>query len=112
MNKKAMQRHVNRTVRTLNLNIANDTLWRGRFVVRQLQAFYGTYSDGSGLYATYCLLFTDLKTGRSKKYYFDNLDFLPPFVGRVWWAMNEFIVEYCRVWDESDLKTDTTVYRK
>lgn len=109
--KKALQRRVNRVVRAANRNIANDTLWRGRFVIRQLQAFYGTYDDGSGIYATYNMLFTDLKTGKTKNYYFDNFDFTPPFDYHLFEKMNSFIVEYCRVWDEPDVRTDKTVYR-
>ena len=34
-NRKKHQRRMNKYVRELNKNIANDDLWRGRFVIRQ-----------------------------------------------------------------------------
>ena len=111
MNKKSLQRRVNRVVRRVNRAMVNDTLWRGRFAIRQLQAFYGAYDDGSGIYAIYAMKFTDLKTGKSKIYNFNKLDFTMWHGSKIFLAMNEFIVEYCDVWRTDNPRNDTTVYR-
>ena len=36
--RKAYQREFNKRIRTLNKNIANDNLWRGRFIFLQRDA--------------------------------------------------------------------------
>lgn len=111
MTKKSLQRRVNRVVRRVNRSIAKDTLWRGRFVIRQLQAFYGTFDDGSGIYATYAMQFTDLKTGKSKVYWCDHLDFTMWNGNKIFWNMNKFITEDCDIWRTENPYDDRTVYR-
>ena len=37
--RKAYQREFNKRIRALNKNIANDNLWRGRFIFLQRDAY-------------------------------------------------------------------------
>lgn len=95
---KRQQRKMNRYVREINKVIREDDLWNGRFEVKQYYANYIKYSDNSGgeLYCYLC--FVDKKTGRSaiKPFWVDNW----LIRGHIFMAMNDFIVEYCGVWEE------------
>ena len=46
--RKAYQREFNKRIRTLNKNIANDNLSRGRFVFLQRDAHCWKFSDAAG----------------------------------------------------------------
>lgn len=110
-------RSANRVAKSINDSIAEDHLWRGRFVMRQKSFQYYQYSDKSGLRVLFEYEFEDIKTGQKKTYFFNNLemDFNGPFISHVWWAMNSFIVEYCAVWREDGkeaIYADKTVYRR
>ena len=110
-------RAANKVARCVNNSIAEDHLWRGRFVMRQKSFQYYQYSDKSGLRVLFEYEFEDLKTGQKKTYLFNDLemDFNEPFVSHVWWAMNSFIVEYCDVWREDGkeaIYADKTIYRR
>lgn len=110
-------RSANRVAKTINASIAEDELWRGRFVMRQKKFQYFQYDDKSGLHVTFWYEFEDLKTGQKKIYLFNNLemDFNEPFKSHVWWTMNSFIVDYCDVWREDGkevIYADKTVYRR
>lgn len=110
-------RSANRVAKTINASIAEDELWRGRFVMRQKKFQFYQYDDKSGLHVTFWYEFEDLKTGQKKIYLFNNLemDFNGPFLSHIWWAMNSFIVEYCDVWREDGIEAiyaDKTVYRR
>ena len=62
-NRKKHQRRMNRFVRAINKNIANDDLWRGRFVVKQVGTpYFYIYEDKSGAeLQNVHLVITDLK---------------------------------------------------
>lgn len=100
--RKKAQKQINRKVRDLNKNIQEDNLWKGRFEVRQKEAKWEDFWDGSGgeLYIT--LRFYDKKTGYYKDRLFDTV-----YPGRnlffnhqLFVAMNEFIINDCDVWNE------------
>lgn len=107
----------NRVAKSINNSIAEDDLWRGRFIMRQKKFQFYQYDDKSGLYVDFWYEFEDLKTGQKKIYLFNNLemDFNGPFISHVWWAMNSFIVDYCDVWREDGkeaIYADKTFYRR
>ena len=113
MNRKKHQRAVNRIVRGLNKSIENDELWRGRFICRQKEAYFVTYEDRSGSTLTVRLQFYDKKTGITANY-FTHSDALTDFfgVGRLFWEMNDFIVNTCDAWGKEDPRQDKTDYRE
>lgn len=110
MRKKA-QHTINKNIRAINKSIENDNLWRGRFVMRQVNARWSAFEDGSGgeLFAT--ILIIDKRTGQTKTAYIDNYDH--PW--RYFEAMNNFIVDDCAVWEKEGrdfLYNDKTDYTK
>ena len=46
--RKKAQRKINKRVAILNKNLLNDNLWRGRFFIRQTDANWERFEDGSG----------------------------------------------------------------
>ena len=110
MRKKA-QHTINKNIRDINKSIENDNLWRGRFVMHQVNARWSAFEDGSGgeLFAT--ILIIDKRTGQTKTAYIDNYDH--PW--RYFEAMNNFIVDDCAVWEKEGrgfLYSDKTDYTK
>ena len=107
--RKREQRKINRIVKTLNKNILQDTLWRGRFIVQQTEAFWLPFDDGSGGILNARLEIRDLKTGLYQNFMIDNYD-------RGWKLfekVNRFIVEYSGVWDNiQEVKDDKTDWTK
>ena len=100
--RKAYQREFNKRIRTLNKNIANDNLWRGRFIFLQRDAHWCRFSDGSGGELTVFVRGYDKKTGYYKDY---CLEFAP-WLNSVNWHLsmdiaNEFITEAAGVWSEN-----------
>jgi hypothetical protein len=103
-NRKKHQRRMNKYVRELNKNIANDDLWRGRFVIRQKDnpGFY-IYEDHSGAEMPHVhLVITDLKTGeRYDKWDTDN-GWCHFNGSRIWEFANKAITEIFCVWRLQD----------
>ena len=99
-NRKKHQRRMNKYVRELNKNIANDDLWRGRFVIRQKDnpGFY-IYDDRSGAEMPHVhLVITDLKTGeRYDKWDTDN-GWCHFNGAHIWEFANTAITEIFDVW--------------
>lgn len=111
---KKLQRAVNKYVQELNDNILNDDLWRGRFIVRQVNRYDYSYGDGSGYYFTIKLEFKDLKTGQTKIFY-ETIILLQAIRSKFFNLMNDFIVKDCDVWSKEttqELKNDKTIYRR
>ena len=103
-NRKKHQRRMNKYVRELNKNIANDDLWRGRFVIRQEgnPGFY-IYEDKSGAEMPHVhLVITDLKTGKR----YDNWDSDNGWChfngSHIWEFANKAITEIFDVWRVGD----------
>lgn len=117
MRKKA-QKALNKRVRLMNKVIEKDDLWMGRFEVRQKDAFWNEFSDGSGgeLFAT--LRFYDKGSGYYKDFIVSVL--YPGFgnflTARIGITMNDFIINDCHVWEENpslrDAKSFTKDYTK
>lgn len=108
MRKKA-QKKINKSVRALNKNIANDNLWRGRFIVHQTDAYWERFEDGSGGELIAWLEIRDLKTGLYMGFSVSNYG-----TGwKLWENGNKFIAEYSGVWDNIDeVKNDKTDWSK
>lgn len=107
--RKKAQKKINKSVRALNQNIANDNLWRGRFVLRQTDANWERFEDGSGGILTAWIEIRDLKTGLYMGFRLDNYD----RGWRLWENGNKFIAEYSGVWDDIDVvKNDKTDWSK
>lgn len=107
--RKNAQRYINKCVHALNKNIANDYLWRGRFVARQIDAHWEQFDDGSGGEFRVAIECRDKKTGYKRVTYMNNYD----IDWRLWNDINDFITTYCHVWDDRKaLFEDTTDYRK
>ena len=115
---KKIKRDINRSMRHMNENIANDYLWRGRFEVRMEQFHYHWYEDKSGVYAYVLLRYTDLKTGQTWKKWYSDIEISGRYSGwHLFMDMNNFIVGECKVWDvdkddPNHPKNDKTVYRR
>ena len=107
--RKREQRKINYYVKKINKNILNDNLWRGRFIVRQIQDFWETFDDGSGGVLTVVLEIRDLKTGLYQDFIIDNYD-------RGWKLfekVNKFISEDSGVWNNiQEVKDDKTDWTK
>ena len=107
--RKREQRKINHYVKALNKNILNDNLWRGRFIVRQIQDFWEAFDDGSGGMLTVVLEIRDLKTGLYQDFIIDNYD-------RGWKLfekVNKFICEDSGVWNNiQEVKDDKTDWTK
>ena len=102
--RKKHQRCVNRYVRALNKNIANDDLWRGRFVIRQVGSpSFVIYPDKSGaeLYGVH-LVITDLKTGQIYGKYHDGNGWTHFGGACIWEFANYAITEIFDVWRTDD----------
>ena len=97
---RKIQRQINRAVRKLNESICADNLWRGRFVVHQVDRAYQQFFDRSGYDFYVFLQFLDKKTGQNKTIPFEYFSFC--FAGHLGWAMNNFIVQDCDVWKKED----------
>ena len=107
--RKRAQSKINKSVRMLNKNIKNDSLWRGRFVIRQINAYWYKFEDHSGGELAARLQIRDLKTGLYANFSVDNFD----VSYRLWLYGNEFIAEHSGVWNDiNEVKNDTTDWGK
>lgn len=95
------QRLFNHKIHSLNHSIAEDPLWKGRFVFRQKNAIWWQFEDNSGGELSVFIRAYDKKTG----YYHDyRLDYAPWNICFNWnltmKVANKFIVEDLDVWKE------------
>lgn len=110
MRKKA-QRVINKNIRLLNKGIESDDLWRGRFIMRQIDARWSPFDDGSGGQLFTTIMMVDKRTGQTKRVWLDNYD--SPW--NYFSAINDFIVKDCAVWEKEGrdfLYSDKTDYTK
>lgn len=99
--RKSYQRKLNKLIRQVNNNIANDDLWQGRFVFRQINAAFERFSDNSGGILYSLIRGYDKKTGYYKDTWIRYAPYFNFFNGyRLWEMANIFIVEYTQVWQE------------
>lgn len=107
--RKKAQKIINSSVRALNKILTNDSLWRGRFYVHQIDANWEKFEDGSGGELRVWLEIRDKKTGLYQGFIITNY-------GTNWKLFeisNKFIVEYSGVWDNiQEVKNDKTNWNK
>lgn len=112
---KNVNRRVNRAVRKYNAGMANDELWRGRFILQQIQKDCITYTDG-GFTMFYRYRLYDKKTGEvAETAWYSEYEIAQG--GKLFWWVNDCIVNKFAVWncDKNDPNhpfNDTTDYRK
>lgn len=110
---KKIQRYVNKQVKRVNDSILNDSLWNGRFVVKQTNRINYRYWDGCGYYSNFAFELKDLKTNKRTLflgYHINNNDVFFPC--HLFEALNNFIIDNCKVWeDKDDPREDKTIYR-
>lgn len=99
MNKRKLQRKVNKIIRNLNKQIEEDELWKGRFYVRQVKRVICPYEDKSGLDNDFMFIFCDKKTGKKSYSNWYSYFTLKTFSSLAW-GLNNFIVDDVKVWDE------------
>ena len=99
LNRKKIQREINKVIRHMNNSIEQDELWLGRFYCHQRSIRWYPSEDRTWVYAKVEVEFIDRKTGKAFTHYFNKEDFLGRS-WRLWDAMNDFIITYCRVWAE------------
>lgn len=105
--RKHEQNKCNKIIRALNKNLAQDSLWRGRFYVHQWAAEFERFDDNSGGYLKLMLDVRDKKTGMYKRFYTNNYDIRMD----LWTYVNDFIVFDSHVWDDINIvKNDKTNY--
>jgi hypothetical protein len=111
---KQNQRKINKKIRTLNKNIAQDPLWRGRFVMHQVNRHVEVFEDKSGTYTSVVVMLIDKKTETVITKYIDFGCGDGTYFGYLLFcAMNSFIVEDLDVWsNRKDIEEDTTDYNK
>ena len=97
--RKKQQRKVNKIIKEVNQRMKDDSLWRGRFQIKQLRSDYRPfprdYCDYGNFYVE--LEFIDKKTGKTKRSWYH-----PPLFFReyIYTVLNNFIAIYCDVWSE------------
>lgn len=102
--RKKQQRKLNKIIKEVNQRMKDDSLWRGRFQIKQLRSDYRPFPrdyyekgfcDDGDFYIE--LEFVDKKTGKTKKSWYQPLSL---FENRIYVQLNDFIVSYCDVWSE------------
>lgn len=99
--RKKQQRKINKIIKEVNQRMKDDSLWRGRFQIKQLRSDYRPfprdYSDYGNFYVE--LEFVDKKTGKTKRSWYQSLSLFENHI-YVLLLLNDFIVFCCNVWRE------------
>lgn len=104
---KKEQKKFSASIKALNKNIYDDSLWKGRFTCRQVNRNFFCYDDNSGGEITYAVALYDKQTKKKHIIYVNNYN----YHYQLWREMNDFIVEYCRVWEEHPMEEKTIDWR-
>ena len=105
--RKQYQRKFNKVVRKVNSGLANDSLWKGRFVFRQTDASFEEFEDHSGGILYVRIRGYDKSTGFYKDFLLDYAPYLPDY--HLWKIANDFIVEDTGVWSEDPRPSEKTM---
>lgn len=105
--RKRYQSSLNKKIRELNKAIEEDSLWLGRFIARQTDAYWEKFSDNSGGILRAVIRMYDKKTGFYKDFI---LDYAPYFKTINWHISmdiaNHFIVEDLLVWERENPRVE------
>ena len=105
--RKQYQRKFNKLIKKVNNNLAADSLWKGRFVFRQIGASFERFNDNSGGILYVRIRGYDKLTGFYKDFCLDYAPYLLEY--HIWKIVNNFIVDDTCVWDESPRPTEATM---
>lgn len=109
MNKKKLHRKVNAYVKTINKNIYNDELWKGRFIIREyhFQAISYGFNDFTEYFR---FILIDKQTSKTKiTGWYSSFQILT--LNCLWLDMNDFITKDIDVWKEKPTRLTTKDYR-
>lgn len=95
--RKKHQRWFNQYCRYINRVMEEDTLWLGRFCVKQEGTEMHWFEDGSGGVMRAKITMRDKKTNLQETDYYTGFD----MDWKLWLDLNNFIVNKCKVWSES-----------
>lgn len=103
--RKVHQRKLNALVRDINRSIRNDSLWQGRFFIRQYSAdqFY-KYEDNSGGTLYVRLRIYDKEDMKYQEYFGDTCVICHFNGARLWFTVNDFITEISSAWESDPYK--------
>ena len=107
--KHNLKSKINKVFRETNKTIEKDNLWLGRFVVLNRGMWIREYQDHSGVYAAIKVAAIDKKTGKHQETImsdFDILGFNNNGGFKLWNFVNNFIVDYVKVWSETPSPRD------
>ena len=107
--KHNLKSKINKAIRAINNNIAEDNLWKGRFVVLNRAMWIYEYDDGSGVYAVVRVAAFDKKTRKYEELIMDEYDILGYWGNgsfKLWNFINDFIVDKVKVWSENPSPRD------
>jgi hypothetical protein len=107
--KHKLKSKINKAIRVINKNIAEDNLWKGRFVVLNRAMWMHEYEDKSGVYAVIRIAAFDKKTGKYEELMMDEYDVLGYWGNgsfKLWNFINDFIVDKVKVWSENPSPRD------
>lgn len=105
---KKIQRDINKQIRAINSNVLYDQLWKGRFIIYQVDRYFRRCGEDYSI--LYKLRFVDLMTGRSKVSWFYEFEIMS---SKMWFEFNNYVCN-CREETERDgfdPYEDKTVYR-
>lgn len=102
---KRTQRTINRMISVLNRTIENDELWKGRFVIKQINR-KDIKLERDYFISKFHFLLIDKQTKKQETVYFacwsDNSLMTKCKIGNELASfMNDFIVLDCKVWEEN-----------
>ena len=105
LKRKKHQRWLNKYCRYVNKVIENDELWLGRFYISQERSEMEWFDDKSGGMIHTEIIMHDRKTGKTLHRFYHGLD----LEWKLWWDFNDFIVNYCKVWEEEPDPRDNRI---
>lgn len=96
---KKYQYQLNKKIKDLNKNIANDTLWNGRFEFRQKESEFEIFPDGSGAILHALIRAYDKETTYYKDFWVDYAPWSSFNDWYIWKMANDFITKDTGVWE-------------
>lgn len=95
---RKVQRKINKEIADFNKELIKDSLWRGRFQIRQVGRYAHRYSDNSGYQIYFDFAIVDKKSGKYIIARINEYGVLKSW--RLWEAVNSFIINDINVWNE------------
>ena len=105
-NRKVHQRALNALARKINKNVENDSMWKGRYCVRQYRSWWQPDWGEPSYYVFYSqFILYDKKTHKTRFTHIQSAnDWLFAHGYKLWREMNDFIID-SGVWKENPQPT-------